>query len=159
MNPRIIQPNGLNLRAVDLFQGVHRHIVKEVRKDIVRVFLQTCLVGCNAGLWCLLLLRLWCLPPFVLLCRLTLLLFRLRFGFDGWQQVQEVAARSGVFGIWYVLFSTVDLQDHRELNFARYYEVGSDQTGHSDDQQGWEGIDYTVMLHTEEAQAVAKSVS
>ncbi len=60
--------------------------------------------------------------------------FRLHFGFDGWQQIQDRDAQVQLFGLWSVEITAQELAPHAELNFTRCY--GSQ----------WEGIDHRVLL-------------
>lgn len=63
--------------------------------------------------------------------------FKLHYGWDGWNEVQEVAATAGSFGLWLVHFGAAQLGQHHTIQFTRLF------------QEGWEGVDHTVSLRRE----------
>ncbi|HTW74816.1 MAG TPA: glycoside hydrolase family 15 protein [Steroidobacteraceae bacterium] len=60
--------------------------------------------------------------------------FSLHFGFDGWQRIDDRAARPLPFGLWAVRLTAEELTGAAELNFTRCYP------------RGWENVDYRVAL-------------
>lgn len=65
--------------------------------------------------------------------------FMLHFGWDGWNDVQDIQATPGPFGLWLVRFAAAGLHAHRTLQFTRLFD------------QGWEGTDHSITLHGEGA--------
>lgn len=66
--------------------------------------------------------------------------FTLHYGWNGWQDVQELQATRQPFSLWAVCFETETLRPHSELNFTRRFG------------DTWESADHTVKLHHTEAQ-------
>lgn len=60
--------------------------------------------------------------------------FTLRFGWDGWQSVEDLPAEPLPFGLWGVTIAPDSSKGRSELNFTRRY--GED----------WEGRDHTVAI-------------
>jgi glucoamylase len=60
--------------------------------------------------------------------------FSLHFGFDGWQRIEDRAARPQPFGIWSVNLTADELAHCRQVEFTR-------QFGNS-----WEGTDHAVRM-------------
>jgi glucoamylase len=60
--------------------------------------------------------------------------FRLHFGFDGWQHIQDREALSEPFGMWAVRLSAEDLSRYRQLDFTRCYEGR------------WEGLGHCILM-------------
>lgn len=60
--------------------------------------------------------------------------FSLHLGFDGWQRIEDRAARPQPFGLWAVRLTAQELALDGELNFTRCYP------------HGWENVDHRVAL-------------
>ena len=60
--------------------------------------------------------------------------FSVRYGFDGWQEIQERDAVRMPFGVWSVQLTAQELASHSQLDFTRRYEAQ------------WEGVDHVVTL-------------
>lgn len=60
--------------------------------------------------------------------------FTLHCGWDGWQNVRDLRALQGAFGLWLVRLHVRELRSHATLEFTRLFEPG------------WEGEDHVVHL-------------
>jgi glucoamylase len=60
--------------------------------------------------------------------------FKLHWGLDGWQHVQDRDATRAPFGLWVVRLTAEELARAKRLDFTRRFG------------EGWEGVDHAVVL-------------